>query len=224
MLYLLKNESKAPELTQAALEQMRADVQSAYDTIFAPVWNALPADVCVGEDAAADARILHLVDAIPEAPDALAYHTIDEDGRPTLRLGVETIRSQGGVLLDEISKAVSHEIFETAQNPFVALFCQVPGQVAMLAFETCDPVQGGSFRHGETAISNFVTPAYFDAQDLDGPFDHLGELVAPLSCAADGYQAWSDGSQSFGSSVAAKKREAVMRHGRVISARRKAAA
>ena len=214
-LYVICNEAKAPELTPEALETMRADVQSAYDTIFAPVHNVEGVEIRVGAPETADARILHLVDAIPEEPDALAYHTVDDQGRPVLRLGVETIRSQGGALLDEISKAASHEVFETAVNPFVAFFCAVPGERRMLALEVCDPVQGGSFRHGSSAISNFVLPAYFDAEDLDGPFDHVGELVAPLSCAAAGYQAWSDGTQTFGAEVREARRAHVAKHGRV---------
>lgn len=221
LTYALCNEATATELAGDVLEAKRADMQAAYDEVFAPAWGVLPAVLVIGNDPKL-ARVLHLVDTIPEAPDALAYHTIDDAGRPVLRLGVETIRSNlapGQNLLDEITKAITHEVFEAAINPFVSLFCYVAGRRAMLSFEVADPVQGGSFVMGSSAISNFVLPAYFDAEDLEGPFDQCGTLVAPLSCAADGYQAWSDGSQTFGAELPTHKRANVAKYGRLAFAR-----
>lgn len=219
-VYAILNESHAPELTPTSLSTIVCDTQDAYDGPFASVWGVLPISVILGQPpVSTPARIAHLVDTIPEAPDALAYHTIDAAGNPVLRIGVETIRGNlapGQVLLDEISKAITHELFETAVDPFVSLFCQVAGKTAMLAYEACDPVQGGSFKQGSTAISNFVYPAYFDAEDPSGPYDQVRQLSTPLSCDAAGYQAWSDGSQTFGERVSDFKRMQVVRFGRRI--------
>ena len=218
LLYFLHNESSAPELTDAVLETWREDFESAYDTEFAPRHAVLPISIKLGTPTD-DCRVLHMVDEIPEAPGALAYHTVDDQGRPTLRLGVNIIRTQGGNLLDEISIAITHEIFETAVNPFVRYYCQtLTGP--FLALEVCDPVQGGSWRRNHTAISNFVLPAYFDAGDMDGPYDYLGVLKLPFSVAPGGYQAWSDGTQTFGKYVAESRRRSIKEHGRVAAALR----
>lgn len=211
-------EAQAPELTIDALAKMCLDMQDAYDKVFAVRWGVLPAAVVIGSDANI-ARVLHLVDSIPEAPDALAYHTIDSKGRPVLRLGVETIRSFLKLdqnILDEVSKGASHEVFETAINPFVSDYTVVPGKAVMLAKEVCDPVQGTWWRKnvGAFAMSNFVLPVYFDGADLDGPWDYLTTLSAPLSCAPDGYQAWSDGSQTFGELVPEHKKRDIKLAGR----------
>jgi hypothetical protein len=216
-VYALVNESHAPELTPTSLSVIVCDAQDAYDGPFASSWGVLPVTVILGGLLVAAARVCHLVDTIPEAPNALAYHTVDAQGRPVLRLGVETIRSAlsaGQNLLDEISKAFTHELFETAVDPFVSLYCQVNGKTAMLSYETCDPVQGGSFKQGSSAISNFVLPAYFDASDTDGPWDYCKQLSASLTCASDGYQAWSDGTQTFGTAMSDVRKFQAMRFGR----------
>lgn len=221
--YFVCNEAGASELSPTTLGVACADMQAGYDMVFAARWGVLPVLVSqVGDENTA--RVLHLVDTIPEAPDALAYHTVDDQGRPVLRLGVETIRSYltaSQNLIDEITKAMSHEVFETAMNPFVGLYCWVPGKTVMLSYEVCDPVQGGAWKQGSSMLSDFVLPAYFDAEDLEGPFNYLGTLVAPLSCASDGYQSWSDGQQTFGADVPGFKKRDVENYGRL--AMRKAA-
>jgi len=217
--YVIVNKSTAPELTPGALDQARSDLESAHNTIFAPLWGVLPVDLFVGQPMK-DARTVELVDTLDD-PEALAYHTVDASGSPLLRIGLGALRANlapGETLLDALTKAISHELFEASRNPFVAFFCFVAHADAMLAVEVCDPVQGGSFKHGASAISNFVLPAYFDAEDLDGPFDYAGELVAPLSCAANGYQAWSDGTQTFGDELPEHVRKHVAEHGRVAVA------
>jgi hypothetical protein len=219
MNYVLVNKSSAAEVTPGALEQARCDLESAHNTIFAPLWGVLPVDLHVGMPET-DARTIELVDTLDDAS-ALAYHTVDSAGNPMLRVGLGALRSSlgaGETLLDALTKAISHELFEASRNPFVAFFCFVAHADAMLAVEVCDPVQGGSFKHGASAISNFVLPAYFDAEDLDGPFDYAGELVAPLSCAANGYQAWSDGTQTLGDELPEHVRAHVVKHGRVAVA------
>jgi hypothetical protein len=217
--YAIVNESHAAEVTIPWLSTGICDMQDAYDGPFASVWGVLPIEIVLGDPGDGSARIFHLVDLIPEAPDALAYHTVDDQGRPVLKLGVETIRSSLGAgqnLQDELTKAMTHEIFETAIDPFATLYCWISGKPLMLSYEVCDPVQGGSFKQGSSAISNFVYPAYFDQEDTQGPYDQCRQLSAPLSCAPDGYQAWSDGSQTFGEKLSERKRAQARAYGRRV--------
>jgi hypothetical protein len=216
--YAFVNQSKAAELAPVAvLGQMVSDIQEAYDLVFAPALGTLTVTVEVGPAKESTDRVLVLKDMLPEAPGALAYHSVDDKGRPVLFLGVETIRSDGNfsgqALLDQISIAASHEIFETAADPFCVLYCFVDGKNVMLSYEVCDPVQGGSFKQGKTAISNFVLTDYWDA-GAQGPYDYCHQLSTPLSCDAAGYQAWSDGTQTFGSKMSEMKKHTVKNYGR----------
>ena len=154
----------------------------------------------------AGVRNVRIVENDASAPDAVAYHTVDAQGNPVLVVSVDAARSEGGSILDQISIALTHEIFETARNPFVAFCAMAPGKAVPQMLEVCDPVQGGSYKKNETAISNFVTPAYFDANDKEGPYDKCGQLSAPFACDPNGYIAWADGSQTFGALVSESKR------------------
>jgi hypothetical protein len=111
--YAFVNQSKAAELAPVAvLGQMVSDIQEAYDLVFAPALGTLTVTVEVGPAKESTDRVLVLKDMLPEAPGALAYHSVDDKGRPMLFLGVETIPSDGTfsgqALLDQISIAASH--------------------------------------------------------------------------------------------------------------------
>lgn len=216
MKYAIVNESSAPELTPTILATIALDMQSAYDTKFAPAWGALPVDIVVASADAipSDARVLHLVDSIPDAPGALAYHTVDDAGRPVLRLGVAENRSEGGVLLDVLSESMSHEVFETARNPFVNRYVEGPWSGKKVADEVGDPVQGVPFREGASAIADFTLPAWSDAGDTSGPYDYQGKLTAPFTKLPTGYLAFDDGSQDFGDRVSAARRTTAAIFGR----------
>jgi hypothetical protein len=217
--YAMVNESHAPKITIPVLSTWVNDLQDAYDGPFGSVWGILACIVTLGvpQSRTDILRIAHLVDTIPEASDALAYHTVDDQGNAVLRIGVETIRQNlqpGQNLSDEITKAISHELFETAIDASAALYCYVNGKNAMLAYEVCDPVQGGSWKQGSTAISNYVTPDYFDASTTSKNLDKCGQLSTPLACASEGYQAWSDGTQTFGEKVTEFKKSQIVHFGR----------
>lgn len=208
--YVIVDESSAPEIKGAAIVTMQSDIQNAYDTDFAPSHGVLPVEIFCrhATEVQPGDRVLHIVDSIEgDAPGALAYHTVDAQGNPVLRLGVNEHRGLGGNLLDLLSESLSHEIFETAKNPYVNDYSDHQGLVAGhpdVAKEVCDPVQGTPYRCGSTSIANFVLPAWFDAEDSDGPFDFVssckGEqiLSKPFDCYASGYLAFRDGSQVFG--------------------------
>lgn len=205
--YVIVDESSAPELKgdSTPLVRMAADIQSAYDTDFAPMHGVLPVEIRVRNwmETQPGQRVLHIVDSVEDAPGALAYHTVDGHGNPVLRLGVNEHRLLHGNLLDLLSESISHEIFETAKNPFVNCYLDC-GSTKKVAYEVCDPVQGTPYRHNGTLIANFVLPAWTDAEDADGPYDFVtanhGQrvLTKPFDCYPTGYLAFDDGSQTFG--------------------------
>jgi hypothetical protein len=205
--YSIINQSTAPELTPVVLVQMAADIQTGYDSVFAPACGVLPVTILVGDTDAAD-RVMTIVDELDQAG-ALAYHTVDAKGRPVLMLGANANRSEGGVFLDVISESLSHEVFETEGNPYVNRYIDHGGLLASkpdVCDEWCDPVQGSGWRQNATLISNFVLPAWGDAGDVDGPWDHAGVLKAPFGCAPTGYLAFRDNTQTFGAQCSAARR------------------
>lgn len=95
-------------------------------------------------------------------------------------------------------EAASHEIVEALVNPRITLWAPMPGMPGTLvALESGDPVQTQYDIDG-WAVSNFVTPAWFDGSLLDetkrkaflaagGKFDHNGELTHPGEIGPQGY-------------------------------------
>lgn len=217
IVYAIVNDSTAPELTHAALLTMAADIQTAYARDFAPAHGVLPVVVvvCSASEVPVGARQGHIVDEIPEAPGAAAYHTTDAQGRPMIRLGVDACRAEGASLLDAISEALDHEIKETSRNAFVNKWLSGPWVGKKVADEVCDPVQGSPYREGSTLLANFVLPAWGDASDSDGPYDFRRVLSAPFAVAPSGYLAFDVGPNSYGAMMTERKRAAIEKHGRV---------
>jgi hypothetical protein len=173
------------------------------------------------------AAIFHLVDDISEAPDALAYHTVEATSmRPVLRLGVRICMAGGGLPL--LTSAMSHEAVETKCNPYVNRWVDMNDGVTEVCHEACDPVEGDSYEIEGITVSNFVGPRWFS--DGPGPYDFLGRVLAPFTMTPHGYMVLRTGGpagtqkQVFGDHVPEKKRAAVTKHGRVVSAARIVAA
>lgn len=173
---------------------------------FCPAWGLSPISVGFYPSGVLPRRtwVMELVDDIPEAPGALAYHTEDGDV-VSGRIGVGTILQNGGVPLYDsngapsVASALSHEILETIVDPFVNDWCDGPeGQ--SYAKETADPVESSQYlitvKGNPVAVSNFVTPRYFDTQAVGGVLDFMGQLTAPFSLAPGGYYVIRDASGS----------------------------
>ena len=225
-VYAILNESSAPELTHPYLLETAVDMQVAYDRDYAAACAVLPIDIVVcdrPEDVPEKARVFHIMDSIPEAPGALAFHTRDDSGRPVLKIGVDENRKEalatGGSFLDALTESMSHEIFETARNPYVNRWISGPWLDKKVADEASDPVQGSPYREGQTAISNFTLPAWSDPEDLVGPWDFGGVLKSPFDCAPTGYLPFDDGTNQYGEAVSARKREHLETYGRFARAK-----
>jgi len=150
------------------------------------------------------------VDDIPEAPGALAYHFVQDNGIPAGKIGVKTTIDAG----ESVSSATSHEAVELQCDIFCASWSYSDRLQCLVATEACDPVQADTYtvKTGDgtlISVSNFVTPYYFTENPLGHSLDHLGNLKQPFDIGKGGYQIRMKGgavSNKFGSNFSAKVR------------------
>jgi len=126
-----------------------------------------------------------LVDSLPSAPGAVAYHDVNGDEVPRVFLA----RTQCNSLSsgdDSVTGALSHEICEAAADPFINAW-RDDGHGREYAQEACDAVQETNYAIDGITVSNFVYPPFF-APGAVGPYDRLSVITAPLQTAPGGYQ------------------------------------
>lgn len=154
---------------------------------------------------------------------ALAYHSVDADGRPYGRMLPPS---------DPLDATdLSHEVLEALGDPTCDRWMKRPDGTEV-AVEVCDPVQGDEYAVSATVLgearqiklSNYVWPAFFDAAS-SGPFDRQGTVRAPFGMSAGGYEAVIDPSglehdvyARLGAPVAAKLRDPLGRLSRRLRA------
>jgi hypothetical protein len=193
----LVTDAQAAAMAQAIGYQLRAHV--------APAWERMPPSFTFypkGHAPPAGAVLFHLVDVLPEAPDALGYHD-EQDDRPYARIGCKPVFDGGGTALTgplSVSAVVSHEACEAFGDLDVNGWRDMPDG-RQTAEELADAVQGDSYPVGKVSVSNFLLPAWFDRQATRGPFDHMRQCSAPFTMSAGGYMIVRDAgnaSQVFG--------------------------
>lgn len=124
---------------------------------------------------------------------ALGYHDVDPHGDPYIRVFTETVLGAGGTALSgalSISTCASHEACEEACDPG----CQSTATAAngdAWAVEVSDPVESDFYTvtlsdGTQVAVSDFVTPAFFDKSATTG-FDYMSIINAPFTIAPGGY-------------------------------------
>jgi hypothetical protein len=194
LLFVLVDESTVTDaryggqLTTAVVGAMAAALTTQLNRDVAPAWGG-SYGVRVGKSGKALAKgeiACAIVDDLPDAPGAIAYHDVDGSEVPTIFLA----RRQCNSLLsgpDSVSSAMSHELCETVGDPFCNEWAD-DGQGHEYAKELCDAVQETGYVIGDVAVSNFLLPAFF-APGASGPYDFLGTAaVAPFHTAPGGYQ------------------------------------
>jgi hypothetical protein len=131
-----------------------------------------------------------ILDALPAAPGAVAYHDVQGAEVPVVFLA----RSQCNSIStgpDSISGALSHELAETAGDPACNKWVD-DGQGHEWAHELCDAVQEWGYSIDWIDVSDFVLPSFF-APGSTGPYNFLAltggpALSAALATAPGGYQ------------------------------------
>lgn len=195
--------------TAACARQIRENV--------APAYGLKPVRVqflSAASHAPRGAWVLVVMDDADQAG-ALGYHSVDQLGRVYGRIFARPCLDYGV----PVSTTGSHEIVETFVDPDVDRWIAT-GQGFQVAYEACDPVEGDSYLIDGTAVSDFVTPAWYGKGNHDGStrtrWCETAGTLKPFELAPGGYyvKRLPDGSeeQVFGERanrqyVAAKRHE-----------------
>jgi hypothetical protein len=123
---------------------------------------------------------INLRDSIPDAPGALAYHSVT-NGVPDIELGLD-VCTHGLKGSDSLPAVLSHELAETEGDPGANEWADYGS--SMRAKELCDRVQNISFQSSkDTTLSNFLLPSAF-IPGSPGPWDYVS-LVTGKPLMAD---------------------------------------
>jgi len=151
---------------------------------FCPAWGLASATVIVG----GSGEPIHLFDN-PDVAGALGYHDVDPVGNPYAHVFTDPSFEQGGsdwtTGAYSISSVISHELLEMLGDAAANRFA-FDGKARLYAQEACDAVESSSYGITGVPVSNFVLPAWFNAQHA-GPYYHLSHLHAPFSLESGGY-------------------------------------
>ena len=114
-----------------------------------------------------------IMDSLPAAPGAAAYHDKLPNGCPVAYFARSDYSShtQGS---NSLSVDLSHECIETCGDPGANRWADLPSGTQSCALELCDPVQNQVYDVDGVSVSDFVLQSYFDPGS-SGPFDFLGK-------------------------------------------------
>jgi len=189
------SDAEVLKMTEAIAKQVRLDV--------APLWDRPPASVIsygtladkaqLKATVPAEAHGITIVDAIPdEAAGTLGYHTEDQGGKVWGIVSANASLDNGAHVLRgdwSVSSVLSHEVLEMYIDPNCNLWAD-NGAGKVFSVEVCDPVEAPSYNVDGVAVSNFVTPAWFDPlakKNGKTVFDKLGKLHRPFTKLDAGY-------------------------------------
>ena len=136
---------------------------------------------------AAGEIVFALVDSLPNAPGAIAYHDVDGNALPVAYLALSTCNT-----LDDVSIAISHEVCETAGDAGCNMWAD-DGAGAEWARELCDAVESSSYAIDGVKVSDFVLPSFF-VPNAHAPYCYTESVggtainPAPFRTASGGYQ------------------------------------
>lgn len=185
------------QVTPAWLARCASAVQTQLSRDVAPIYGGTygirvgsgPTDVLPGE------MVFSIVDSLPDAPGAVAYHDVNGTEVPVALLALSTCST-----LDDVSTAISHEMCETAGDAQCDLWAD-DGNGSEWARELCDAVESNSYPvdMGDggppIAVSDFLLPAFFGT-GAPAPYNYMASISppqgnppsAPFATAGGGYQ------------------------------------
>jgi hypothetical protein len=128
------------------------------------------------------------------------WRVVVESGRPEGMIGIH--RDNNGQPYAYVSDedrwtvAVSHEILEMVIDPTLSDFRAgyLPnGRRVNFLVEICDPCQSSTYTVNGVAVSDFVTPSYFDPNPVTAArYTFNGSITKPRTVAPYGYLVWLD--------------------------------
>lgn len=176
-----------PQLTVEWLKKCAAAVAVQLNRDFAAEWGG-NYSVRVAESAQDIAKgevAFVILDDLPQAPDAIAYHDVGGNAVPVAFLALRTCAT-----LDDVSTAISHECVEAGADPECNYWVD-DGQGREVALETADPVETRTYAIDGIAVSDFVLRKFF-APANDGPYTAMGsmgsaDVARPFALSPGGY-------------------------------------
>lgn len=161
---------------------MCAAMQKFLDVCFAPIWGT-PAKIVAADSATPGQWEIVFLDD-PDTAGALGYHDLTKGGLPLSKVFVKTTLSAG----EKVSVTACHELAEMMVDPAINLWSTGP-KGALWAYEMSDAVETEEFDIDGIAMSDFVTPAYFEKFRDPGSarFDYLGKIRKTFQILPGGY-------------------------------------
>ena len=172
--------NRSTVVSSAQLAQLATDLQTQLFEDVQPLWGSA-AQVVVRQPQAGD-WVLYIEDD-STIPGAGGYHE-DVNGVPTGHVFARTVGSRWTLV-------ASHELIEMLVDPRTNMIVSVDNDQAGTSgteyyAEACDAVEQAGYQKGQTTVSDFVGPAWFDPLDKTGPYDFLRKLSAPLELLPGG--------------------------------------
>lgn len=125
-----------------------------------------------------------------DQPGALGYHDETPAGLPLAKV-FPLLDAQDGSAL---SVTISHELLEMVADPYLSLAVQ-SHDGRFWAYEVCDAVENDQYLIDGIAVSNFVTPQYFQPPKLltGVQLDQMKLVTKPFEVRPGGYMQWNRG-------------------------------
>lgn len=178
-------------LTADWLEQCAIACNTQLSRDVAPVYGGTyVVRVGTADTVAPGEMVFAIVDSLPDAPGAVAYHDVNGGDVPVAFLALSTCKT-----LDDVSTAISHELVETAGDAACDLWVD-DGYGSEWARELCDAVESNGYPIAGIMMSDFLLPAFFGPTEA-GPWNYMGAVASttahadptgPFETAAGGYQ------------------------------------
>lgn len=186
------------QVTPAYLARVAAACAAQLANDVRPIWGGPPFGTRVGaspQDVQVGEMVFSIVDSLPDAPGAIAYHDVAGGDVPVAFLALSTCNS-----LTDVSTAISHELCETMGDAACDLWAD-DGAGHEWARELCDAVESNSYavdlEDGQPPImvSDWLLPAFFAPGGV-APFSFMATMpsptgnapAGPFQVAAGGYQ------------------------------------
>ena len=175
--------------------------EQAVNQDFAPVWHTAQVRLLLVSKAPAGA-LSALFEKSGPIQGALAFHEVSRG-----RSAIVVYAGVGNFYGYSNSVSFTHELFELLADPSISItnqgypypyytvsqqqFPMMPGTI--WANEVCDAVEAYAYRIHGVAISDFITPNWFN-DHVQGGYDWLGVVQEPFTITRGGYSQFWDGS------------------------------
>jgi hypothetical protein len=180
--------SEAVDVNLADLTRVSAALQRQLTENFGPIWGVQATIDCF--------------DGLENVPSGYWTITIRDAGDQSVQGGIhEDASGQPFALVSsgkDWSMSASHEAMEMLADPFSRRNVTGPspmagqGQVDFLV-EVCDPCQAFGYQIDGVAVSDFVTPGYFDPMAIGAAsYSFQRSVEVPLQVSKGGYLSWRD--------------------------------